>query len=131
MPRFAPLFLLLAATAGCGSPSAGQAGSPGAGMPTDSVAENPPPIVATLTLPNGNIVNFYDAVSGAFVTEQAGFPGAIPAFNFPGNAKELASSWRAAAPNVPVPPALLDLEVRLTNPDLPARPAGKWAPEEF
>jgi hypothetical protein len=122
--------MLLAAVEGCGSAPTNDEAQPGQGKPSDSPAQDAKP-VATLTLPNGNIINFYDVASGAFVTEQGDSATSVPTFKFPGEMGNLASSWRTAAPSVAVPQALLNLEARFTKDAAPSRPGATHAAEEI
>lgn len=82
-------------------------------------AANPgsaPTPVASLTLTSGQIVEFYDFGSAALIVE-TGAAYSSPAVNSAGAipADQLAEIWTRLAPGAPVPPALADLQHRLTS----------------
>ncbi len=112
----------LAVIAGCGADT----GDPGPSNPAPAEHETVPSTidpattptpVATLRMPSGSVVEFYDLGVGAVISESAA------AYTQPSlqlargkhDANEIAAIWRSLAPNEPVPAALMDLQKRLTN----------------
>jgi hypothetical protein len=83
----------------------------------DSSAKSPVPI-ASLTLKNGNVVEFYDFGSSALISE-SGAAYSAPMLSFREQKNDLVLIWESLAPQTPVPAALTSLQTRLAS--LPQR----------
>jgi hypothetical protein len=94
------------------------------GNPSETWAQpsGAPKPVASVSLPNGNAVEFYDFGQDVMVSEvgQAGTPPVFTNANWPETFKKgdanrqntLEEIWKIAAPSQPVPQALLDIQAR-------------------
>ena len=94
----------------------------GSGEPMPSAASNPasvrpalgkPVPVASLTLDNGNQVEFYDFQEGALVSEFGPAGSTSPAFKGEKSPDQLVEVWKSLAKAKPVPKAISDLQARL------------------
>ena len=95
-----------------------------------------PTPVATIVLPNGNNLEFYDFGSAVMISESglAGTAPGVSATNSPRVLEKqaaiddrLAAIWRGLAKDKPVPKALLDIQARWKNPALRPQPISKPA----
>lgn len=89
--------------------------------PRNTAPEGTPVPVATLTLANGNAVEFYDFKKSALISE-VGKAGTQPTIGQEDPAagrvygaeagRRMVDTWKALAPERAVPKALLDIEAR-------------------
>jgi hypothetical protein len=125
---FAAGFALLAAA--CSTPEEGQSGAGPKAIPEASSPDATPKPAATLDLPSGNTLEFYDFQSGALVVEsgKAGVkaylgsesPAETLAKRSADPGLQLAALWNSASAGAPLPKALSLMQERWKNP-----PAGK------
>src|SRR5688500_15059225 len=112
-PRMLVTTALLASAAGCGlDDNDDAAGTAPVGTTADS-----PALVASLTLDNGNQLEFYGFERGALLSETGLAGTTSPRFNPQGqpSADQLTTIWRTLAPGRSVPASLTRLQERLTN----------------
>lgn len=102
----APMFATAASFAGCVASDE---------TSSDPAVDEPTP-VATLKLANGHVVEFYDW-GGAGLIAETGAAYTSPAISSAGPtpAGQMSDLWSRLAPGTPVPPALADLQHRLTS----------------
>jgi hypothetical protein len=76
----------------------------------------PPAPIASTTLPQGNIVEFFEFDSGVLVSERGKAYAEHTLDRIPGAQRtDLIEIWKAIAPNEPLPAALLDAQHRLAQ----------------
>jgi hypothetical protein len=132
-PRFwrvGPI-IVLAAAVGCGDSTDGgdvTAKTDNPSAPAPIAVPSTPTSIASLALPNGNTVEFYN-VGGFPLISELGAAYTAPAFESGVTKRRLPDIWRALAPSVPVPEALNKLQAIMDSPvpppdAIPNPPAG-------
>lgn len=114
---------LLAGPPGCAAIDADTPSDESAEVAPVTGVESTPPLVASLKLKSGQVIDFYDFGQAALIVE-SGAAYMTPAFQSrgPSAPDQLVNVWTRLAPDVPVPAALGEFQQRLMS--SPPAPAG-------